>query len=91
MLTRIRLLVLILGCSAPALWLAIILYVKFTDGWGAFGVAPLFLPLFATNAAVAALGGFVYLANASKRPRDFPLAAVIGVNCIVLWYAATHR
>lgn len=90
-MARLRLFLLVVGCAAPILWCAIILYAKFfTEGWGAFGVAPLFPPLFAADAAVAVLGGFLYLANFRKRPRDFTLIAVAAVNGL-LYLSATLR
>ena len=88
----LRLLLIVVGIAAPALWIAIIWYVRVhTNRWGAFGVAPLFLPLFIANVLVAVAGAVVYLANVRQRRWDIPLGAVAVVNAGILWWAATHR
>jgi hypothetical protein len=90
--SRARLLVLVFGCAAPALFIGLLLYVKFsTEGWGALAFAPLFFPLFVASAAAAALGGLLYVAHVRKRPRDLPLATVVCLNVLLLWYVTTHR
>lgn len=91
-MSHIRRLVLMIGCAAPTLLIALVLYAKFfTEGWGAFGIAPLVFPLFVASAVAAALGALLYIARVRTRPRDFPLAIVVALNAVLLWYVNTHR
>jgi hypothetical protein len=91
-MSHVRRLVLLIGCAAPALFIALVLYAKFfTEGWGAFGIAPLFFPLFVASAVAAVLGALLYIARARTRPRDFPLVGVVALNAVLLWCANTHR
>ena len=91
-MSHVRRLVLIVGCAAPALVVALVLYARFfTEGWGAFGIAPLFFPLFVASAVAAVLGALLYIARVRTRPRDFTLVVVVALNAVLLWYANTHR
>ena len=91
-MSHVRRLVLIVGCAAPALVVALVLYARFfTEGWGAFGIAPLFFPLFVASAVAAVLGALLYIARVRTRPRDLPLVVVVALNAVLLWYANTHR
>ena len=90
--SRVRLLVLVVGWAAPALFIALLLYVNMsTEGWGALAFAPLFFPLFVASAGAVALGALLYVVRVRARPRDVPLATVVCVNVVLLWYVATHR
>lgn len=92
LLSRARVLVLVVGYAAPALFVGLVLYIKFsTEGWGALAFAPLFFPIFVASAAAAALGGLLYVARVRKKPRDLPLATVVCLNVLLLWYVSTHR
>jgi len=91
-MSHVRRLVLMIGCAAPALFIALVLYTRFyTEGWGAFGIAPLFSPLFVASAAAVVLGALLYVARIRTRPRDLPLFVVVVLNAVLLWYANTHR
>ena len=91
-MSHVRRPVLMIGCAAPALLIALVLYARFfTEGWGAFGIAPLFFPLFVASAVATVLGALLYVARLRTRPRDFPLVIVVVLNAVLLWYANTHR
>lgn len=88
----VRRLVLTIGCAAPVLLVALVVYAKFyTEGWGAFGIAPLIFPLFVASAVAALLGALLYVARVRSRPRDLPLIVVVALNAVLLWYVNTHR
>lgn len=91
-MSYVRVLVLLIGWAAPALFVALVLYSKFyTEGWAAFGIAPLFFPLFVASAVAAVLGTLLYVARVRTRPRDFPLIVVVALNAVLLWCVNTHR
>ena len=91
-MSRVRLVVLIIGFAAPALFIALILYAKFfTEGWGALALAPLVFPLFVASAASVVLGGSLYVARVRTRARDYALVLVVALNAALLWFANTHR
>ena len=78
-------LALIAGSLVPAAFVALILYAWFfTEGWGAFGLAPLLLPISAAGAVVMLLAIPAWLVGFRKGRRDVPLAAVIIANAAVL-------
>lgn len=87
-----RRLVLTIGCAAPVFLVALVVYAKFyTEGWGAFGIAPLIFPLFVASAVAALLGALLYVARVRSKPRDYPLIVVVALNAVLLWYVNTHR
>ena len=91
-MAAVRRLVLMIGCAAPALLVALVVYAKFfTEGWGAIGIAPLIFPLLVASAVAALLGALLYVAQVRSRPRDLLLIVVVALNVVLLWYVNTHR
>lgn len=92
LVSRVRLLVLVVGYAVPAVFVGLVLYIKFsTEGWGALAFAPLFFPLFVVSGVAAALGGLLYVARVGARRHDLPLAIVVCLNVVFLWYVSRHR
>jgi hypothetical protein len=90
-MTVLRWLLLILGVSSLAAWIAIGVYLRATNRWGAFAVAPFFLPLFVIAASVAGLGALVCVWSWRQRRIDLPMSLVALVHGAIIYYASTHR
>ena len=88
---RGRKLLLIAGWAALAGWVALGSYVRVTNRWGVFAVAPLLLPMFVLSAVVSGLGIVVCLATLRHGRWDVPVAMVAVVHGVIVWYAATQR
>lgn len=86
----IRRLLLIAGVGSLAVWVAILIYLRATNQWGAFAVAPLFLPLFLIAAAVAGLGALVCLWSWRQKRIDVPMTIIALVHGAIIYYASTH-
>lgn len=90
-MSRIRLLILIVGVAVPALFVAVIIDAKyFTEGWGALGLGAVVVPLGIASGVVALVGGLFYVARIRTRMRDVPLVAVVTLNALLLWLATSH-
>jgi hypothetical protein len=86
----LRRFLLVVGFISLTAWLAIGLYLRATNTWGSFAVAPLLLPLFLIAASVAALGVIVCAWSWRQRRIDVPMSLVVLVHGALLWYASTH-
>ena len=86
----LRRFLLVVGFFSLAAWLAIGLYLRATNRWGAFGVAPLLLPLFLIAASVAVLGVIVCAWSWRQRRIDVPTSLVVLTHGAILWYAGIH-
>ena len=86
----LRRLLLVVGFISLTAWLAIGLYLRATNRWGSFAVAPLLLPLFLIAALVAVLGVIVCAWSWRQRRIDVPMSFVALAHCAILWYASTH-
>lgn len=90
-MTVLRRLLLIVGFGSLAVWMAIGIYLRVTNRWGAFGIAPLLLPLFLIAASVAGLGAVVCVWNWRRDHRiDLPMSLVALVHGAIFYYASTH-
>lgn len=90
-MTVLRRLLLIVGVSSLAAWMAIGLYMRATNKWGAFAIAPFLLPLFVIAAAVAGLGALVCVWSWRRHRIDLPMSLVALVHGAIFYYASTHR
>ena len=90
-MTVFRRLLLIVGFSSLGVWIAIGIYLRATNRWGAFAVAPLLLPLFLIAASVGGLG-LVMCAWTWRREHriDLPMSLMALVHGAILYYASTH-
>jgi Ni/Fe-hydrogenase subunit HybB-like protein len=90
-MTVFRRLLLIVGFSSLGVWIAIWIYLGTTNRWGAFGVAPLLLPLFLIAALVAGLG-LVMCAWTWRREHriDLLMSLIAFVHGAIFYYASTH-
>ena len=86
----LRRFLLVVGFVSLTAWIAIGLYLRATNRWGAFGVAPLLLPLFLIAALVAGLGAMVCAWSWRQRRIDVPMSLVALIHGAILWYAGTH-
>ena len=86
----LRRFLLVVGFISLTAWIAIGLYLRATNRWGAFAVAPLLLPLFLIAASVAGLGATVCVWSWRQRRIDVPMTLVALVHGAILWYASTH-
>lgn len=90
--SRVRVLVLMIGCAAPALFIALVIYARFfTEGWGALALGAVVPPLAIASGAAAAAGALLYVARVHARPRDIPLVVIVALNAAVVWFATSHR
>jgi hypothetical protein len=90
-MTILRRLLLIVGAGSVAAWIAIGLYMRATNSWGAFAVAPFLLPLFLIAASVAALGAVVCVWSWRQHRIDLPMSLVPFVHGAIIYYASTHK
>ena len=84
----LRRLLLIVGIGSLATWIAIGIYLRATNRWGAFAVAPLMLPLFLIAALVAALGAGVCVWSWRQKRIDVPMTIVALVHGAIIYYAS---
>jgi hypothetical protein len=89
-MTVLRRLLLIVGLSSMAAWIAIGIYLRATNRWGAFAVAPFLLPLFLIAASVAGLGAIVCAWSWRQHRIDLPMSLVALVHGAIIYYAGTH-
>ena len=87
----LRRLLLIVGVSSLAAWMAIGSYMRATNSWGAFALAPFLLPLFMVAAAVAGLGAVVCLWSWRQHRVDLPMSLIALVHGAIFYYASTHK
>lgn len=90
-MTVLRRLLLVLGLVSIAAWIVIFVYLRVTNKWGAFAVAPFYLPLFVIAAIVAGPGAVVCAWSWRRRRRDLPMMLLALVHGAILYYASTHR
>ena len=86
----LRRFLLVVGFVSLTAWIAIGLYLRATNRWGAFAVAPLLLPLFLIAASVAGLGAMVCAWSWRQRRIDVPMTLLALVHGAILWYASSH-
>ena len=86
----LRRFLLVVGFLSLTVWIAIGLYLRATNRWGSFAVAPLLLPLFLIAALVAGLGAVVCVWSWRQRRIDVPMSLIALVHGSILWYAGTH-
>ena len=87
----LRRLLLVTGVSSLALWVLIGIYLRATNRWGAFGIAPLLLPQFLIAAVVAGLGVVVCIWRWRRDHRlDLPMSVVALIHGAIFYYASTH-
>jgi len=86
----LRRFLLVVGFLSLTVWIAIGLYLRATNRWGSFAVAPLLLPLFLIAALVAGLGAMVCVWSWRQRRIDVPMSLIALVHGAILWYAGTH-
>ena len=84
----LRRVLLIVGFSSMAVWIAIGVYLRATNQWGAFAVAYLALPLFLIAAAEAAVGAVVCVWSWRQRRIDVPMSLVTFVHGYIIYYAS---
>ena len=89
-MTVLRRLLLIVGVISLAAWMAIGVYLRATNRWGAFAVAPFLLPLFLIAASVAGLGAVVCVWSWRQRRVDLPMSLVALVHGAIIYYASTR-
>jgi hypothetical protein len=87
-MNNLRRFLLIVGFSSMAVWVAIGAYLRATNRWGAFAVAPFLLPLFVVAASVAALGAVVCIWSWRQRRIDAPMSLVTFVHGAIIYYAS---
>jgi hypothetical protein len=89
-MTVLRRLLIVVGTSSLVAWLGIGIYVRVTNGWGTFAVAPLLLPLFLIAASVAALGAVVCAWGWRQHRIDLPMSLLALVHGAIIYFASTH-
>ena len=89
-MTILRRLLLIVGLSSLAAWIAIGIYVRVTNRWGTFAIAPFLLPLFLIAAVVAGLGALVCAWSWRHHQMDLPMSLVALIHGAIIYYASTH-
>ncbi len=67
--------------------IALLRYVKRFDGWGAWGAAPLFLPVIGLSAIMGLVGIVLYFRQLRNGHRDFRLlAATLLAGSVAFYY-----
>jgi CHASE2 domain-containing sensor protein len=86
-----RKLLLTAGWIALAAWVGLLGYVRVTNRWGVFAVAPLLLPMLLLSTGITVLGIGVCLATLRHNRWDAPVALLAAMHGVIIWYAATHH
>ena len=86
----LRRILLTVGIASLAAWIAIGIYLRATNQWGAFAVAPLLLPLFLVASSVAGLGAVVCAWSWRQKRIDMPMTLIALVHAAIIYYASTR-
>ena len=87
-MTRLRSAVVYVGLVALGGWVLLLAYIRITDRWGVFAVAPALLPLLAASLAVVAGGAPLWILRARRGNWDPPLLLTLAVHGAILVYAS---
>jgi hypothetical protein len=89
-MTRLRSALYYLGLVALGGWVLLLAYIRVTDGWGVFAVAPALLPLLGASAVVLAVGAPLWILRARRGTWDPPLLLTLAAHGAILVYASSR-
>jgi len=79
------------GWVGLAVWIGLAGYVRGTNRWGVFALAPLLLPMLLLSAGITVLGIVVCLVTLRQSRWDVPVAVIAAMHGAIVLHAATHR
>jgi hypothetical protein len=89
-MTRLRNALVYLGLFALGGWVLLLGYIRITDRWGVFAVAPALLPLLLTSTVVLAAGAPLWIRRARRGTWDPPLLLTLAAHGAILVYASSR-